>query len=68
MRIRKRPSRALVPALAASALFLAAGCSVDPGRSSAAARTPDAGAAATATATGDQPLAVAAAPAAAATS
>ncbi len=39
MRIRKRPSRALVPALAASALFLAAGCSAEPGQSSAAART-----------------------------
>ncbi|PBC94406.1 hypothetical protein BX281_2315 [Streptomyces sp. Ag82_O1-15] len=70
MRIRKRPSRALVPALAASALLLAAGCSADPGQSSAAARTPDAGASATATETAnsDQPLAVAAAPAAAATS
>lgn len=68
MRIRKRPSRALVPALAASALFLAAGCSADPGQGSAAARTPDAGASATTTANSDQPLAVAAAPAAAATS
>lgn len=68
MRIRKRPSRALVPALAASALFLAAGCSADPGQSSAAARTPDAGASATSTANSDQPLAVAAAPAAAVTS
>ncbi|MFE2837205.1 hypothetical protein ACFXI6_40460 [Streptomyces mirabilis] len=66
--MRKRPSRALVPALAASALFLAAGCSADPGQSSAAARTPDAGASATTTANSDQPLAVAAAPAAAATS
>ncbi|MER6371652.1 hypothetical protein ABT255_25300 [Streptomyces mirabilis] len=66
--MRKRPSRALVPALAASALFLAAGCSADPGQSSAAARTPDAGASATSTANSDQPLAVAAAPAAAATS
>ncbi|MFE2693947.1 hypothetical protein [Streptomyces mirabilis] len=65
--MRKRPSRALVPALAASALFLAAGCSADPVQSSAAARTPDAGASATATANGDQPLAVAAAPATAAT-
>ncbi|MFJ8027889.1 hypothetical protein [Streptomyces sp. NPDC096311] len=68
--MRKRPSRALVPALAASALFLAVGCSADPGQSSAAARTPDAGTSATATGTAnsDQPLAVAAAPAAAATS
>ncbi|WP_186003244.1 MULTISPECIES: hypothetical protein [unclassified Streptomyces] len=66
--MRKRPSRALVPALAASALFLAAGCSADPGQSSAAARTPDAGASATSTANSDQPLAVAAAPAAAVTS
>ncbi|MER7691478.1 hypothetical protein [Streptomyces sp. NPDC097610] len=66
--MRKRPSRALVPALAASALFLAAGCSADPGQSSAAAPTPDAGTSATATANSDQPLAVAAAPAAAATS
>jgi hypothetical protein len=68
LRIRKRPLRALVPALAASALFLAAGCSADPGQSSAAERTPDSGASATATANSDQPLAVAAAPAAAATS
>ncbi|MFG2257879.1 hypothetical protein [Streptomyces mirabilis] len=65
--MRKRPSRALVPALAASALFLAAGCSADPGQSSAAARTPDAGASATTTANSDQPLAVAAAPAATST-
>ncbi|MER5668463.1 hypothetical protein ABT113_48855, partial [Streptomyces mirabilis] len=55
MRIRKRPSRALVPALAASALFLAAGCSAGPGQSSAAARTPDAGTSATTTANSDQP-------------
>ncbi|MFJ1602775.1 hypothetical protein ACIOHS_05345 [Streptomyces sp. NPDC088253] len=66
--MRKRPLRALVPALAASALFLAAGCSADPGQSSAAERTQDAGTSATATANSDQPLAVAAAPAAAATS
>lgn len=69
MRIRKRPLRALMPALAASALLLSAGCSADPGpRSSAAERTPDAGTSATATANRDQPLAVAAAPAVAATS
>ncbi|MFF8027825.1 hypothetical protein ACFZDJ_43340 [Streptomyces sp. NPDC007896] len=65
--MRKRPLRALVPALAASALFLAAGCSADPGQSSAAERTPDSGTSATATANSDQPLAVAA-PATAATS
>lgn len=68
MRTRKRPLRALVPALAASALFLAAGCSADPGsHSPAAQRVPDAGTSATATATADkdQPLAVAAASAAA---
>ncbi|MFJ9100455.1 hypothetical protein ACIRJM_18475 [Streptomyces sp. NPDC102405] len=66
MRPRKRPLRALVPALAASALFFAAGCSADPGsHSPAAERIPDAGTSATATADKDQPLAVAAAPAAA---
>lgn len=64
MRTRKRPLRALVPALAASALFLAAGCSADPGsHSPAAERIPDAGT--SGTADKDQPLAVAAAPAAA---
>jgi hypothetical protein len=68
LRIRKRPLRALVPALAASALFLSTGCSADPGsHSPAAERIPDAGSSETATATADkdQPLAVAAAPAAA---
>ncbi|MFF2514492.1 hypothetical protein [Streptomyces sp. NPDC058086] len=63
--MRKRPLRALVPALAASALFLAAGCSADPGQSSAAERTPDSGT--SATANSDQPLAVAAAAAATST-
>ncbi|MHA5048923.1 hypothetical protein [Streptomyces sp. SD15] len=59
-----------MPALAASALFLAAGCSADPGprSSSAVEQTPDADTSAAATADSGQPLAVAAAPEPAATS
>ncbi|MFD4551340.1 hypothetical protein [Streptomyces sp. NPDC058466] len=70
MRIRKRPLRALMPALAASALFLAAGCSADPAahNPSAADRAQGAEASAAATTQAGQPLAVAAAPEAAATS
>ncbi|MGW1563210.1 hypothetical protein ACWCQ1_43010 [Streptomyces sp. NPDC002144] len=65
--MRKRPLRALLPALAASALFLSAGCSSGPGtHTSAAERIPAADT--SATAHRDQPLTVAAAPAAAATS
>ncbi|MFF4976112.1 hypothetical protein [Streptomyces sp. NPDC001083] len=76
MRIRKRPPRALVPALAASALLLVTGCSADPGphTSSAAGPAPDAaaslsssGSSGSSTGTtdrGGRPLAVAAAPAA----
>lgn len=69
MRIRKRPSRAVVPALAASALFLAAGCSASPAEpSSRAGHTRPAAASASATRDAGQPLAVAAAPEVAATS
>ncbi|MFF4354028.1 hypothetical protein [Streptomyces sp. NPDC001530] len=59
-----------MPALAASALFLAAGCSAEPGAHapSAAERAEGAEASAIATADTGQPLAVAAAPEAAATS
>ncbi|MFF4542367.1 hypothetical protein [Streptomyces aureus] len=69
--MRKRASRAVVPALAASALFLAAGCSASPAEpSSRADRARPAAASASASAVQDagQPLAVAAAPEAAATS
>jgi len=68
LRIRKRPLRAVMPALAASALFLAAGCSADPAAhtSSAAERARNADASTAATADADQPLAVAAASEAAA--
>ncbi|MFI6488779.1 hypothetical protein [Streptomyces sp. NPDC050564] len=68
--MRKRPLRAVVPALAASALFLAAGCSAEPGAhsSSSAPRAQDAEATTGATADAGRPLAVAAAPEAAATS
>ena len=70
MRIRKRPLRAVMPALAVTALFLAAGCSADPGThsSSGAERARNADASAAATADAGRPLAVAAAPDAAATS
>ncbi|MGW3665167.1 hypothetical protein [Streptomyces sp. NPDC005141] len=61
--MRKRPSRAVVPALAASALFLAAGCSASPAEpSSRADRARPAAASASATTDAGQPLAVAAAP------
>ncbi|MFJ2395813.1 hypothetical protein ACIOTI_24070 [Streptomyces sp. NPDC087843] len=68
MRIRKRPLRAVMPALAASALLLAVGCSADPGPRSSAApeRVPDAPSTAAPADTG-RPLAVAAAPAATST-
>ncbi|WP_443074604.1 hypothetical protein [Streptomyces sp. NBC_01455] len=67
--MRKRPLRAVMPALAASALFLAAGCSADPGPRSATApeRAPDATSSAAAPADNGRPLAVAAAPAATST-
>lgn len=67
MRIRKRPSRAVVPALAASALFLAAGCSASSAEPSSRADHARP-AAASSSAEAGQPLAVAAAPEAAATS
>ncbi|MGW3915156.1 hypothetical protein ACWEBX_27045 [Streptomyces sp. NPDC005070] len=67
--MRKRPSRAVVPALAASALFLAAGCSASSAEpSSRADRARPAAASASSSADAGQPLAVAAAPEAAATS
>ncbi|MER5380886.1 hypothetical protein ABT040_11465 [Streptomyces sp. NPDC002688] len=67
--MRKRPSRAVVPALAVSALLLAAGCSASPAESSSRAdRARPAEASASATTDTGQPLAVAAAPEAAATS
>ncbi|MET9406486.1 hypothetical protein ABZX90_12085 [Streptomyces sp. NPDC002935] len=66
--MRKRPSRAVVPALAASALFLAAGCSVSPAESSSRADHARPAASSSARTDAGQPLAVAAAPEAAATS
>ncbi|GAA5700927.1 hypothetical protein Save01_01730 [Streptomyces avermitilis] len=69
MRIRKWPARAVVPALAASALLLASGCSAGPdqGSPSSAGRASGAAATGAATADADRSLAVAAAPAADAT-
>lgn len=66
MRIRKWRLRAVVPALTASALLLASGCSSGPGPSSAsdAVRAGQGEAAVQATSDTDNPLAVAAAPAA----
>ncbi|MFB7241010.1 hypothetical protein ACFCYX_00895 [Streptomyces populi] len=69
MRIRKRPSRAVVPVLAASALFLVAGCSASSAEpSSRADRARPVAASASSSTDGGRPLAVAAAPEAAATS
>ncbi|MET7913389.1 hypothetical protein ABZS98_35095 [Streptomyces avermitilis] len=67
--MRKWPARAVVPALAASALLLASGCSAGPdqGSPSSAGRARGAEASVAATADADRPLAVAAAPAADAT-
>ncbi|MGX5184477.1 hypothetical protein ACWKT5_17030 [Streptomyces avermitilis] len=66
--MRKWPARAVVPALAASALLLASGCSASPdqGSPSSAGRA-SAAASGAATADADRSLAVAAAPAADAT-
>ncbi len=69
MRIRKRPLRAVVPALAASALFLAAGCSSEPAASPAPGHSRDAGTSGPAAADADRPAAaVVAAPEPSATS
>ncbi|MFF3884333.1 hypothetical protein [Streptomyces sp. NPDC001914] len=67
--MRKRASRAAVPALAVSTLLLAAGCSASPAEpSSRADRARPAAASASAAQDAGRPLAVAAAPEAAATS
>ncbi|MET8859114.1 hypothetical protein [Streptomyces sp. NPDC004579] len=67
--MRKRASRAAVPALAVSALLLASGCSATPAEQpSRADRARPAAASASATQDAGRPLAVAAAPEAAATS
>ncbi|WP_407698702.1 hypothetical protein [Streptomyces fagopyri] len=67
--MRKRPLRAVMPALAASALLLATGCSAGSGprASSAPGRVPEATASTAESAHGGGPLAVAAGPAATST-